>query len=612
MHRSLPVRRSGLAVLLLVLAPLTGQARRPLAGLVTDATGAPTAATVMLVGTTSPENWLGPPDVLTVTSGADGRFRTTVLDCVEYSAWAFAGEPDGRRRVSQLSHGHGPGPRLELRLGQPVTVPGLHLSGIESLVDRAPLRVRCRPEQMPNWAVEAPLATDGSAALPPAFPPGPANVELLATDGTPLWVIPVDAAGRGELPPPRTVKVRVTAADQQPVAGATVTTDLRHGAQLPLVGHASAVVTVTLGITGADGTAVLAVPSTERNPRPLELRASKSGHATGYGGWTSEGTRFWPAKGEPAPALPEDEVAIRLPALRQVTFEVVAPDGQPLVDCPILVSLVDDVAAGEHVYWNMDRMAKGTTDAAGRFLAGLGRDSRVNSVRLGPQALQRLVLPTETPRGFPPGQPLFLAPDTTSDTVRLELGAPRRLRLDVRDPSGGPATGALAVLLPKKPAAKYPDAHDLRFRLDAAGRAELLMEPGAWWLFVGSTDWFLWQEIKVGTEAAVLSLQLEPWPRARFRAIDAEGQPVADARLGWTTYSFRFRPGQETMQLDLLLVQMLQRQLPTVRSAADGTFSVPFVASSGLEMLVEAVAGERRSLPWHLNLTEDQVDVVLK
>lgn len=596
---------SALSVLLTGLA-VVAQDRRPLVGVVLDAAGKPVAgARVIVCGETSPGSWITPPDVVAVLADADGRFRAPVLDCVEYSAWAS--NEDGDVLGSPVLTGITPGARYEIRLGR-LAERRLRLSGLEQLGARD-LRARLFPGGAGGYSVD--VAVDAAVTLPSTLPDVDGHALILGANETPLAWLPFDRTGAGVLQPLRNIRVQAVDAAARPLADVELILLVRHWQPTPPLGSRRRQCEIVLGRTDAQGRAVIRWPSASERPSAVEVLARKPGFASVRSGWIGGDRRFGQQPGPDEPALADDELRFALAPATPITLAVAAGDKR-VADVPILALVRDDARCGDHVVLHHERDLVGRTDADGRFvLAEVADATQVIAVRVGAAALQQVGGEVAT-RAVPPGQPFFLAPRVGADRqCRLDLASLGAMQLQVLDVDGGPAAGAVALLIPTKADPTYPSDRDPRFRLDPAGRANVLLQAGSWWAFVLRDHRAEFVQFDAG--AGALRLQLQAIPQLRIRVRDGDGKPVPAARMELQHYS----PGNgggdvPRHQRDLIWVQLAQSWMRTLQADANGDFALPMFPDTKAALNVKLVAGDRSSSAWDLQWVDEPFEVEIR
>jgi hypothetical protein len=210
------------AILACVAVEATTAQRRPLAGRVIDAAGAPVAgASVTLVWSPPGGPECGTSDVVTATADARGRFVARLFPQESYSAYAIATAADGSARASPIREGVAAGGDVELRIGGPAERRRVRLVGADAWAAIGPLHV----EVALRAANVAAFPLDAEGATPP-LPPGSAGLALVRDAAGAVLCArqlqPGDGPADVVLPPPRRWRLRVVDAAGAPVAGATV------------------------------------------------------------------------------------------------------------------------------------------------------------------------------------------------------------------------------------------------------------------------------------------------------------------------------------------------------------------------------------------------------
>lgn len=579
-----------LAVALAALAPSAAAQRlQPTLCAVADAAGQPVAgATVTLLGSQphlSPS--LRGPHIVKVETDARGRALARLRPGLCYVAWARTATAAGRRSYAPTVGYVSAGAALELRCGEPQAIERATVSGADAWRDDGPLRCFAM-SQSPGAEVELSLEDDGSFELPGA----PYSIfEARLPSGQPLWSAAMDRALR--IPPPQRVRVRAQDGAGQPLAGAVVTHIVSHTLFRSMDGlravdperHR------TLGVTDAQGRCEVMVPY-DGDPLKapegwLMLAVAASGRPPVFGGawWRQVAVNNRPVAefvGEELPFVCEAMEPLR-------GFARGAPAGTVAH-----LSVVDKryiSRAGFYSSHALTTTAEVRADGTFSFAEVPGS---VDSCRLS------LVPPPDSR-----WRPLLFAPEEGRQLPAVvrdaddgqAAAAGRDLELQVLDPNGLPARGAVALLSPVDSDHGRTLDVPMRVPLDQRGAASARVLPGTWLVSVFTSGGFSYQVVDVGVGGGRAQLQLAPLARTSVTLLDADGAPVAGVRVrprGSSTNA----PGDAVRSLLQRLFFILNgASWRALRTDADGRVEVPYASIQGVRRLVYFVWDDKRSDP---------------
>jgi hypothetical protein len=574
------------ALLMLALGSATGGAlraqeaeavRRPTFVRVVDARGEPLAnATVWLSGGQPHLGAVvGALDALVVASDARGRAQAKLLPGLCYVAWAAGPADDQGGGVASAPTGYfGAGSLFELRCAMPYQPRRITIAGVDAWQHNGPLRYFV---MTPYPGAEEELLADDAGRLP--MPPWPqAIVEVRTADGQPLWSS--SAADQLKIPPPREVAVRVVDEKGAALAGAAIR--LRVARQRPWnVDGLGGVVDGRfrdLAVTPASGRITVQVPY------PSEPLAEQMG---------VELLLFASVRGRPAvaggvfgKALYQDERKVAAVADGELVFTL--KPVEPLVGrCRTVppgttahLAAVCKLFSDRNSYSHDARSFVATVGEDGTFVFD-DVPAELHSCRL------TLLLP-ERRAGTPP---LFqamagreLPPQVTPVAGRAAPIAATNvtaLRLRVTDPEGGPARGVVAFLVPFDLNGVLLRDSLVRVPLDAAGVATVAIVQGSWIVMVQSAAGYAATKAEVGSPEMEVPLAMQPLATMKVRLLDANGEPIAGARV--LTKSSSTRSSGDPVEAMLQSIQQQARSAwSTLVTDARGTVTIPFMPVKGV------------------------------
>lgn len=550
--------------------------RRPTFARVVDGAGQPAAGARITFAGGLPQ--LGAAaqaaDVVTVVADARGRADARLRSDLCYLAWAVLdAEPVQRSMVSAFLAA---GAIVDLQC-EPVDPDRIvPLVGIEPWADQGPLRCFLTGDY-PGVDTELPLTQDGGIAMPLGSRGGAGNGMLVCTqDGQPLWWCDKNVQ-KLQLPPPWRVTVQVVDEADRPLADVPVRHRVRMlaGARIDgRAGHGQGVFR-ELGRTGADGRLEVTLPYPHDpllRPGPVDLLlfAAPPGRPAVAGGIFSQG---WLQNDHRVETLGERQWVFRCPS--------VAPLRGHWPKAP----------AGSRVQLAGIGKLHGSRDSfafdARSFFAEVGADGSfafadvpedVHSCRLAlllpPEHPAQLVAPVLLGRALPPG--FQLAQEHPAEALR-----PVPFRLAVKDPDGGPASGAVALLVAAEARGVLQRDNAVRVPLDGSGNAALRLYPGDWLVCLCTPHGYAAAAIHAGTEPVQLALAMQPLARMQLRLLDAESRPVVGARLRTVGSSTR-SSGDAIADLLQSLAHHQRSRWEDLKTGADGVLVVEFLPAQGL------------------------------
>lgn len=548
---------------LLFAATLSAQARAPFQGRVLDRSGQPIANARVTCAFLPDFVHCGEPDRASARTEADGRFALPLVVGLAYTVWVLG--PTG----DDGSHAAMP-PRAEAAAGKQLDLIAssrggghqLLVRGADAWLAQGPLSLRLMLGGGHLVGADLSLAGDGVVPLPP-LPATRLDVALVDGQGRVLQQRACELAPKAAVAfdPPRQVPIGVLAETGQRVPGTRL---------LGADGW-------TLATTGASGIANVLVPAA-----PLQLCACRR-----------DGER-WLAAWLPGPreaAADDGHIDLLLRPQLPATLRVYGPAGARVgvwfqsrrrglpVDHTAVPS--ERLAGGEATFVAARPLPPGELAAA----VCIGGDGAVP---------QRVVARLRAQQG---------------DLPPLDLAALRRVAVEVVDDSGHPVACAhLDVGVADAARADWLQ----RFVSDAGGRAELLLQDRlAVDVCAFGGGGFAVQRVVAGA-AATLRLQLQPVQAARLQVVDAEGRPVAGARL--LPLQPRFdggRAGAPVSPRTLVAYLGECAGIEQLASDSDGMLTVPVLADAQ-PVAYFAEATGRRSEEFELAAGADVLRVAVQ
>jgi len=572
--------------------------RRPTFARVFDGAGQPGAGAKVTFAGGLPQ--LGaaaqPADVVTAVADARGRADVRLRSDLCYLAWAvLEGVPVQRSQVSPF---FAVGAMVELRC-EPVEpdrrVPCL---GLEAWSEQGPLRFFLTSDY-PGVDSELPLAQDGCIAMPLGNRGGAGNgIQVCTADGLPLWWSDKNVQ-KLQVPPPWRVPVRVVDEADQPLADVPVRYRVR---VLPGVrvdgpaGHGDSIFR-ELGRTAADGTLEVILPY-HHNPlqqagqADLLLFAAPPGRPAVASGIFGQG---WM----------QNDRRVEEPGDRELWFR--CPKVEPLR------GRWPNAPAGSRVHLAGIGKLHGSRNSfafdARSFFAEVAADGSftfpevsadMHSCRLS------LLLPAEHPANFV--APVMLGRTLPAGLAVLQDAQvpairPVPLQLAVKDPDGGPARGAVALLLSAEARGVLQRDNIVRVPLDASGSASLNLYPGAWLVCITAPQGYVATAIEAGTAPLRLALAMQPMARMHLQLLDGQSQPVVGAQVRSTGSRTR-SDGDALADLLRSLAHHQRNRWEDLKTGSDGRVVVEFIPAEGLVHKLVLHAANGVSEPFDLLANE--------
>lgn len=549
-------------------------ARKPLFGRALAAGLPLPRATVTLVGI---PHWFDPnrdvADVVEAQTDGRGQFRAQLVPGLPYMGFCVGeATADGIRARGAVQGWFGAGAIVEFECA-PATGPfAVRATGLAAWAGDGPLQVRARPcapgTMWPLPWAQLLSASPGDGDLQsttwPALPAGLFEVRTAA--GVPLLLAPAyleQPEVTVAVPPPVSLLCRVVDGAGAPIAGAAVRLRGESFADEGVDGIATVRwrVEPMLGRTAADGTLALRLPIAD----PFAVGAganalfvaSAAGHQERVSGFQG---RSWYRDDRRLEPDGRRDLSFALPAVVPLHGKVVF-GGVPAPTGEVRLRAVAKLHYGGAFVHD-----------ARRYAAPIGADGvfALDGVPTDPHALDLTVVDDKGP--------LFGAPAVPARQQAnvVDLAAVGRLRVSVLDVRSGPAAGHPVYLCQQSGRPGDAPAPQ-RWCLDAAGRADLRVWPGEWFVFAADVEGSCWRRVTVAAGAQeTVELPLVAHPVARGVLFDATGQPAAGAVL-----EIRRIVVDKIADRDLALAARLLRAIWSkftrrVRTDAAGTYAMPF------------------------------------
>jgi len=578
-----------------------GHANKPLVGQVRGPDGPLAAASVTLVGIGS---WFDPtldaPDVVEVATDARGFFRADVRPGLPYAAFA-AGPPDARgaRSRSAVDGWFGAGATITLVCGAADGPFAVAVKGLDAWAAAGPLQRTARPACEGGMLLPFAVGNAGDAAGVAQWPAMPGGaVGIAAADGRLMWLraAPLGGADALTLPPPRELRALVVDDHGAPVPGATIRwrVDVFADGGIDGVQTLRRRIEVPVGTTLADGTVALRLPIDDPRDRLAGAYAmfvasapGKQERVSGYDGthWVRDDLRI----------APDGDTTLRFtlppvpPVRGAVTFDG-APAGR---FGAARLDVVAKLEVGKGSYMHDPRSYATAVAADGTFA--------FDGVPVDVRQSQLLLFPRDG------GAPIAAPPVAGREPAApVELTALATLQLSLFDARRGPAAGHVVYLRvePGPQAAVAPST--LRTCVDAAGRAELALWPGEWFVFAADGEACAWSRVTLRAgQRQGCELRLEAFPVVRGQLRGDDGAPVAGAAVvlrGIATASSVAPAGDPLARV--FLRAHAQRMLRAACSDRDGAFAIPCPPLDDLVFNVQFVSGARSSQRFDLRRGE--------
>ena len=183
-------------------------------------------------------------------------------------------------------------------------------------------------------------------------------------------------------------------------------------------------------------------------------------------------------------------------------------------------------------------------------------------------------------------QPVVGTPQPYSDWVAIEL--------QVEDPTGGPARGAVAFLSSADRNGILLRDSLLRVALDERGAASLRLSPGNWVVVVQTEAGFCGEQLQLDVTNDKAKVSLQPLATMTVTLRDRVGKPVAGASVRPRGTSTRGTNDPVSSILQGLGPSM-NAQWRRLRTDESGQVVIPFVPVEGVQHRVELRWGDERS-----------------
>jgi hypothetical protein len=549
-------------VLAAALGVLPAQGRvdepRPTFALVKDAKGEPLAGATVTFAGCLPHVGVeyGPADVQHVESDERGRARARLRADLCYVAWATGpASVDGSRVLSGGTGYFSAGALLELRCDEVVQPRRVAVTGLDAWDGVGPLRFTAFTPS-PGAEFDVSL-TAGRLELPIA---PDLTLAVWTADGQPLWQTK-ELGGEVALPPPQRVSVRVVDEKGAPFAGAVVRQRVlsRRGWAFARAGNPGGHVFREFGVADANGAIVGDVchaADLREEPKggDMLLFASAPGRPDVVGG-LAHGSFF--VDDHKVDKLPDELLFTMRPVEPLVGNLGSVPEGTVAV----LLAVCKLHVGGGYIH---DPRVLETTVAKGGFVTFDAVPEDVHACRL-------VLLPTG---GAQPLLPVTMGrslPETASTAAACPA-----VELQVLDPTGGPARGAVAFAVPRVAGGALSRDAALFLPLDPGGRASARLAPGSWGLAVVTDSGWAATWFDVGSDDIAVELAMQSLAYARIRVRDAAGKPVVGARVHWRGVSMRGKrePAQALLQA---LQYAAAPRWDALRTDADGCVDVRYM-----------------------------------
>ena len=602
------IRAAGLLCTLLSVAPAQDAPRVLHPGRVLGAEGAPVAGAEVTLVTAEGFGFGLVGDVVRVTADDGGRFRARLLPTRRYRAWAMtpaAGDqPASVSEMVELTY-----PMTTVRFDDPQPAcTRVKIDGLAPWRELGEVRVEALFSGVA--AVVAPqVLTDTDELELPALPFEYAMLELLFFVDGELVHAAEDALGEElSLPAPQLVRGLATDAAGQPLAGVAIERVVTRYSRTPGPFPVGRMVRrFRVATTGDDGRAEWYMagdsdPFGESRRPKATFAAGKRGYRDAIAGFTV--VAF--AGGQVLDVDAEDRtLPFRLQAAEPVrgVLRGFGPDAR------VLTGGYMDLVHGKRTYEQSNDLREVVVGADG-------------AVHLAPPASSvqdwRVLLTDVVPplaeddpfRRAATPRPMWLAGERFATSFTLDRAEVVALRLQVLDQTGGPAMGAFVACLSL--ASDEEDPRAVPIRADASGRVVLPVLPGKWFVLAVHDGHWSKRELDVKPACDVVELALERMPVMRLRAVDADGEPVAGARLGGNGATWTSAGSRAEIILTEFGSEISDWVGSSVRSDANGHFDLPFAPTDDLNLEASLRCGKRKSHNFGLVESEERIDVTIR
>lgn len=569
--------------------------RQPTFARVVDAAGAPLAGAVVTFAGCLPHVGpeVGPHDVLQVASDDRGRARAKLRVDLCYVAFAAA-EVDGRQLLAEVVGYFAAGALLELPCRASERPRRVQVLGAEAWADAGPVRLFATT---PRPGIEQELElVDGAVEVPPV---PRLYLEVRTGDGQPLWQSLVSTA-TVTIPPPQRLPVRVVDENGAPLPGATLVQRVGRRMSWGVDAFSGAWdhLQRRLGVTGDDGTAIVTICSPgdllrDHAVRDVLVFASAPGRPAVVGGRFHDDFYVDDRK---VSSPPDSVLPFRLPRVEPLVGWVgTVPPGTVAH-----LAAVCKLFSSANSYYHDQRS----------FEVPVGPDGRVVFDQL-PAEVHSCHLTLLSAQGEIGGLPLMTGlpgralpfPGPGADAAAARVPA-CDLSVHVLEPTGGPARGAVLVLVPGNIDGVLVRDVAMQVPLDSGGGANVRLVPGTWHVLVLTGEAWLAATFSLEAGPREEHLAMQPLSRMQVRLLGDQGEPVVGAEVvarGTSTRS----TGDPMQTILQNLHHAMRSTWWRLRTDADGRATIPFVPVEGLTRRLRLDAGERRSAEFELEANEE-------
>ncbi|MGE3175381.1 MAG: hypothetical protein AB7O97_22340 [Planctomycetota bacterium] len=609
----LPGRLAAAALAAAQLAPhLPAQqpdagARRPQLGRVLDGRSPVPGATVTLIGIPAHfDPRAEQADVVTVTADAGGRYRAGLRPGVPYLAFAAAADgADGAFRCAEVRGWFGAGALVDHYLAAASGPYEAELAGGAAWSAGGPLQLYARPtlDSHALLPLRMPCALDDSGgARWPALPFG--SFEVTSADGAPLLLAPLRGMPeqRIELPAPAIIAARVVDERGDGIAGAAIWLRMGtfHDGSIDGVATLRRPYERLVGLTDADGAAALSVPGFDPfdvAADPLVFAARAPGRVERLSGFLG---RAWLRDDRRVPAEGTPELRFTLSPATPLTGRVQLGSVSAAAGATVRLAAVAKLFGDGMSYTHDPRSYDGVVGDDGTFAID-GVPDHLHS--------SELVLLTGA------GAPIECTGcvEGRMPPAVVDLASIARLRLSVLGIRSGPAAGTAIYVCEVDPPGAPGRGRPRRHCLDGAGRLELSLNSGPWFVLAADETGCAWSErALLPGEDAALELHMQPYPMVAGTLRDDQGAPVGGARVVLrgvqVETSERADRGGDALARALLRTR-LERMLQYVMTLDDGSFEIPYLPLDSLTVTVRLAGGGRTTADFRLRGDQDALQL---
>jgi hypothetical protein len=595
--------------LLPIAAVAQGRPRQPTFVRVLDAAGQPLAgAEVTFAGGLPHLAPAVPSDVLVVVSDARGRATAKLRPDLCYVTWAVVppdtAAPEPLLRRSAVHGYFAAGALLEVACTQLWPAPRIRLQGHEAWAEHGPLQCVAWTEYPgtaePLEGSEAEGFVVGRAATHAS------TLEVRDRAGRPLWTVglgPRDA----KLPPPQSIPVRVLDERGAPLAGVPIRQRVwRRQVLRPMgLGGVPEAQFAELGSTDADGRCTVVVayeqpPLQFPGSADLFLFACPPGRPEVVGGVLQRKVLRDDRRG----AVGSAELLFTCAAGEPLRARVQVPGGTRAclhAVCPLLTD------AGS--YLHDPRWYEVPVDGAGWFtFPAVPRQLHGSSLRL--------LLPNGAVWTFPFASGRELPEGMLASTEPWRSPTLTSLQVAVVEPDGGPARGAVLMLVPigtqgaNEVLGSLSRDAAMLLPVDAGGVTRLEVTTERSLCAVVTRQGFGALEVVTDGRPKEERLVLAPLPRMRVVVRDGDGRPVPGAHL--SVAGSRTRGTGDVLEaLWQSQAQAQRARLGELCTDARGELAIDFVPMPGVQLRLQFSHQGQRSEVFVLEANEAPLVVPL-